>query len=125
MVIGDENPCREPERWRKVLAHRLSLPFWTVDADVVVPSRLFPKRMYALHIFKPKLYAELPTYMVPSSSAEAKARMGARGIRCQSFPVKSDITEGWRKLDRSIGPVDSFTGGTHAALEAPAQFRRK
>ena len=76
MVIGDENPCREPERWRKVLAHRLSLPFWTVDADVVVPSRLFPKRMYALHIFKPKLYAELPTYMVPSSGAEAKARMG-------------------------------------------------
>src|SRR5271156_6751446 len=25
MVIGDENPCREPERWRKVLAKRLTL----------------------------------------------------------------------------------------------------
>lgn len=35
LVIGDENPCREPERWRAVLARRLKIPFWTVDADVV------------------------------------------------------------------------------------------
>ena len=121
MVIGDENPCREPERWRKVLAHRLSLPFWTVDADVVVPSRLFPKRMYALHIFKPKLYAELPTYMVPSSVPRPK-REWERPASLQNFPVNSDITEGWRKLDRSIGPVDSFTGGTHAALKRLRSF---
>ena len=39
LVMGDENPCREPERWRRVLAKRLKIPFWTVDADVVVPSR--------------------------------------------------------------------------------------
>src|SRR5579863_2949932 len=38
LLIGDENPCRDPERWRAVLARRLKLPFWTVDADVVVPS---------------------------------------------------------------------------------------
>ena len=44
MVVGDENPCREPERWRKVLANRLRIPYWTVDADVVVPSGLFEKR---------------------------------------------------------------------------------
>src|SRR6202041_3452321 len=55
MVVGDENPCREPERWRKVLARRLDLPFWTVDADVVVPSSVFPKHQYMLHIMRPKL----------------------------------------------------------------------
>jgi deoxyribodipyrimidine photo-lyase len=44
LLIGDENPCREPERWRRVLAKRLKLPYWTVDADVVVPSsRLRPE----------------------------------------------------------------------------------
>jgi deoxyribodipyrimidine photo-lyase len=41
LVVGDENPCREPERWRAVLAKRMKIPFWTVDADVVVPSRVF------------------------------------------------------------------------------------
>src|SRR6202167_45208 len=63
MVVGDENPCREPERWRRVLAGRLRIPYWTVDADVVVPSNLFEKRMYALHIFKPTLYAEMPKFL--------------------------------------------------------------
>jgi deoxyribodipyrimidine photo-lyase len=116
MLIGDENPCREPERWRKVLAHRLTLPFWTVDADVVVPSKLFPKAMYALHIFKPKLYAELPSYLVPSPLVRAHHEWKPPAS-CESFPVGGDITQGWRTLDRSVAPVDSFTGGTSAALK--------
>src|SRR5215471_1487939 len=45
-LIGDENPLREPERWRKVLASRIKIPFWTVDTDVVVPSSLMEKAQY-------------------------------------------------------------------------------
>ena len=30
LVVGDENPLREPELWRKVAAERLQVPFWTV-----------------------------------------------------------------------------------------------
>ncbi len=116
MVVGDENPCREPERWRKVLAHRLHLPYWTVDADVVVPSGLFEKRMYALHIFKPKLYAELPKYLVASPVLRAE-REWQRPQNFDSFPVHEDVTAGWRQLDRKVGPVDTFTGGTHAAVK--------
>ena len=36
-LIGDENPMREPERWRKQLAAKITIPFWTVDTDVVIP----------------------------------------------------------------------------------------
>jgi deoxyribodipyrimidine photo-lyase len=43
MVIGDENPMREPEQWRVRLRMRWQIPFWTVDADVVVPSKLLEK----------------------------------------------------------------------------------
>ena len=64
LVIGDENPCREPERWRAVLAGRLKVPFWTVDADVVVPSRVFGRSFVLLHHFRPHLKAELPRYLV-------------------------------------------------------------
>ena len=42
-VIGDENPLREAEHWRVRAAQYLKVPFWTVDADVVVPSRLLGK----------------------------------------------------------------------------------
>jgi deoxyribodipyrimidine photo-lyase len=121
MVIGDENPCREPERWRKVLAGRLRIPFWTVDADVVVPSGLFQKRMYALHIFKPKLYAELPKYLVKQPN-EKPAKAWKPDHALESFAVRDDVTHGWKSLDRTVRPVDSFTGGTHAALKRLENF---
>ena len=121
MVIGDENPCREPERWRKVLAKRLELPFWTVDADVVVPSSIFPRHQYMLHIMRPKLNAELPKYLVPLTSTRAK-KSWARPRSFEHFNVKEDVTHGWKNFDRSVNPVDSFTGGTHAALKRLKHF---
>ncbi|HET7103145.1 MAG TPA: hypothetical protein VFI20_03575 [Terracidiphilus sp.] len=33
-----------------------------------------------------------------------------------SFALSDDITAGFKALDRSVRPVDSFTGGTHAAV---------
>jgi deoxyribodipyrimidine photo-lyase len=121
MVIGDENPCREPERWRKVLAKRLKLPFWTVDADVVVPSSLFPKHFFMLHHFRPKLQAELPKHLVPLPKTKAQ-KQWQRPRSFAAFPVKNDVTEGWRNFDRTVKPVGQFTGGTHAALKRLRHF---
>src|SRR5580704_11315497 len=121
MVVGDENPCREPERWRRVLAKRLDLPFWTVDADVVVPSSLFPKHQYMLHIMRPKLLAELPKYLVANKRTKVK-RAWARPSGLESFAVKDDVTAGWTNFDRSVKPVDSFTGGTRAAVKRLKHF---
>jgi deoxyribodipyrimidine photo-lyase len=90
-----------------------------VDADVVVPSGLFEKRMYALHIFKPKLYAELPKFLVEQPVIKPH-REWKRSL--ESFPVREDVTEGWTKLDRTVKPVDSFTGGTHAAVKRLHEF---
>ncbi len=121
ILIGDENPCREPERWRKVLAHRLHLPFWTVDADVVVPSALFTKHEYMLHIMRPKLKAELPKYLAAMPRTKA-VKEWARPRSFESFKVTDDVTAGWRNFDRSVKPVDAFTGGTHAALKRLKYF---
>ncbi len=121
MVIGDENPCREPERWRKVVAHRLRIPYWTVDADVLVPSSLFTRHFYALHIFKPKLYAHFPTYLVKPPQIQP-IRRWKRPADFAAFNVREDVTAGWKNLDRSVGPVDTFTGGTHAALNRLKEF---
>ncbi len=124
LLVGDENPCREPERWRKALAGRLKLPFWTVDADVVVPSRVFGRSFVLLHHFRPKLNAELPKYLAaPAKIAPLQAwRPKAASA---SYPLTKDITEGFNKLDRTIRPVDSFTGGTHAALKRLKEFVRQ
>src|SRR5215475_5236512 len=47
LVVGDENPMREPASWREKVAQQLRVPLLTVDADVIVPSRLLEKEQYA------------------------------------------------------------------------------
>ena len=123
LVIGDENPCREPERWRRVLAQRLTIPFWTVDADVAVPSRVFNRSFVLMHHFRPHLEGELPKYLEPSPAAPPAPRHRFRQ-KLESFDLNNDLTAGFRNLDRSIKPVDSFTGGTHAALQRLGEFVR-
>jgi deoxyribodipyrimidine photo-lyase len=121
LVIGDENPCREPERWRAVLARRLRLPYWTVDADVIVPSRVFDRSYVLLHHFRPHLKKELPKYLVAAEKIVPLTPWKPRKSLA-SFSLSGDITAGFTKLDRTVGPVDSFTGGTHAALKRLREF---
>jgi len=121
MVIGDENPCREPERWRKVLAGRLKMPFWTVDADVVVPSKLFAKHQYMVHILRKRMEPLLPQYLV-AQPLEKAVKAWARPKGFAAFNVTEDITKGWSDFDRTVKPVDSFRGGTHAAQKLLKEF---
>jgi deoxyribodipyrimidine photo-lyase len=121
LLVGDENPCREPERWRQVLARRLRLPYWTVDADVVVPSRIFGRDYFLLHHFRPHLKAQLPNFLVPRKRLRPlHAWVPPR--RLDQYSLDDDITAGFDKLDRTVKPVDTFTGGTHAALKRLRQF---
>jgi deoxyribodipyrimidine photo-lyase len=123
LLVGDENPCREPERWRNVLARRLKLPFWTVDADVVVPSRVFGRSYVLLHHFRPHLKAQLPKYLVPAPRIEPD-RHWKPNKAIESFSLDGDIAAGFAKLDRTVRPVDTFMGGTRAALKRLREFVR-
>jgi deoxyribodipyrimidine photo-lyase len=121
LLIGDENPCREPERWRTVVARRLKLPFWTVDADVVVPSRIFGRDYFLLHHFRPHLKTQLPKFLVPPKKINPQNEWKQpRGLA--HYSLDKDITAGFDKLDRTVKPVDTFTGGTHAALQRLRDF---
>ena len=123
LLIGDENPCREPERWRQTLARRLKIPYWTVDADVVVPSRVFNRSFVLLHHFRPKLKTELPKYLIaPAKIALLHKWKPAKTPA--SYSLSEDITKGFAKLDRTVKPVDTFNGGTRAALKRLGEFIR-
>jgi len=121
LLVGDENPCREPERWRQVLARRLKIPYWTVDADVVVPSRVFNHSFVLMHHFRPHLNAELPKYLVePARIRPIHAWRTRKAL--PHFSLSGDITEGFTKLDRQVKPVDGFTGGSRSALRRLGEF---
>jgi deoxyribodipyrimidine photo-lyase len=123
-LIGDENPMREPERWRKHLAERIRIPFWTVDADVVVPSKLIEKAQYGAYTLRPRLYRVLPDYLVPYENISVE-HAWTRPPRFHSDSVHEDITRGWKDLDRSVAPVEEWIGGTQAAMTRLKFFTHK
>jgi deoxyribodipyrimidine photo-lyase len=115
ICIGDENPMREPELWRQRLAAKIKIPFWTVDADVVVPSKLIEKAQYGAYTIRPRLYRLLPQFLAPFENLKAEfAWKRPKGFHADS--VHEDMTKGWKELDRSVEPVEAWTGGTHAGM---------
>jgi len=120
-LVGDENPMREPERWRRKLASQIEIPFWSVDTDVVVPSKLIEKAQYGAYTMRPRLYRMLPDYLHDYENLRAEHEWKrSRGFHADS--VHEDITRGWKDLDRSVGPVDAWEGGTHAGLKRLKHF---
>jgi deoxyribodipyrimidine photo-lyase len=115
-LIGDENPMREPERWRRHLASRIGIPFWTIDTDVVVPSKLVERAHYGAYTIRPKLYRLLPEYLHAYENLHAEHEWKIpRGFKADS--VHEDITRDWKDFDRSVAPVEAWKGGSHAALK--------
>lgn len=123
LVIGDENPMREPNHWREVAAKKLSVPLWTVDGDVLVPSKLLEKEQYAARIIRPRLQKRLDEFFKPLHNPNAKLEWKKpRGLHALPDDGSFDITEDWPGLDRTVQPVDSFRGGTDEALKLLRDF---
>jgi deoxyribodipyrimidine photo-lyase len=123
LVVGDENPLREPNHWRELAAKKLKLPLWTVDADVIVPSKLLAKEQYAARIIRPRLKLRLKDFLTPHFNAKAKVEWEKpRGLQSLPDDGSLDLTEHWKDLDRTVRPVDSFKGGTDEALKLLHEF---
>lgn len=114
LVIGDENPMRVPEGWRRHVAEHLQVPFWTVDADVIVPSKLFPKAQFAAYTMRPRLWRLVPDYLQPYENPRANHAWQRPKDFFADDPAQ-DMTANWPDLDRSVGKAPDLTGGAHAA----------
>jgi deoxyribodipyrimidine photo-lyase len=113
---------REPEHWRVKVAEQLRVPFWTVDADVIVPSKLLMKEQYGAYTARPVIRRWLPEFLQPVGNTRAKFEWTPpRGLK--SLKPDIDITEGWT-LDRSVAPVNDIVGGTDCALKRLKSFIR-
>lgn len=120
LVVGDENPVREPERWRQAAARKLRVPFWTVDADVVVPARLLEKEQYAAYTIRPRIHRLLPQFLRSLETVETRVRWRApAGL--QSLRPQDELLQGWN-LDRSVSPVAAWQGGAGAGLRRLRTF---
>lgn len=122
LVIGDENPLREAERSRAFVAAKLAVPFWTVDADVIVPTRLLGKEHFAARTIRPKIQTLLPKFFKPLPSP--RARVHWHGPIQYPSPDLRRVLEKL-PMDRSVTPSNPFTGGAAAAEKTLARFLRQ
>ena len=122
LVVGDENPLREPELWRRKVARRLRVPFWTVDGDVIVPTKLMAKEQYSARTMRPRIQAHLDRFLASCLNLSARIPWTNGGLG--SLPPDFDITQGWA-LDRAVQPVMTSPGGTKNGLELLRRFVRE
>ena len=120
LVVGDENPLRETRRWRNAVAKELRVPFWTVDADVIVPSRLLEKEQYAARTLRPRINKQLGDFLPHRSEPIARVAWEQPGnLACR--PPSSVIPDDF-PISRSVKPVPSARGGTTEGLATLRRF---
>jgi len=89
LLVGDENPCREPERWRSVLAKRLKLPYGP-SMPTWLCRRASSPQFCAAAPFRPHLKRELPKYLVAAKKIEpAHAWKPPKALRVSISPATS------------------------------------
>jgi deoxyribodipyrimidine photo-lyase len=120
IVVGDENPLREPDEWRQRVTDKLRIPFWTVDADVIVPSRLLQKEQYGARTIRPRLLELLPKFLRQPENTEAHVAW-AMPPSLWSQNWKDDFTRDWT-LDRTVSVVNGWRGGTAEAMRRLSDF---
>lgn len=121
LVVGDENPMREPEAWRQKAARALPIPFYTVDADVVVPTRFFAKEEYAARTLRPKLQKLLPQFLHPCENLSAKYHWKPQEKPTSTTEINSTILDRL-PLDRTTHPVAEQKGGTAEGMRRLRHF---
>jgi len=122
VILADENPLMEAERTKARITEKVAVPFWTVDADVVVPARLLTKEHYAARTIRPKIHAFLPQFLrkLENPAAQFPWRVPSRVLSmAPALTLLNDFP-----IDRSVSPSSYFHGGAREAQRCLERFLR-
>ncbi len=93
-----------------------------METNVIVPvETVSAKEEFAARTLRPKILKHLAKFLVPLPEAEPKK--DSLGLRCSSLEL-DEVERPLSRLplDRSVGPVDGFRGGTAEAKRFLADF---
>ncbi len=118
IVIGDENPVRVGQQWRDRVARELRVPFYLVDADVVVPSSHFPTEEYAARTIRPRIHRLLGEYLrpIPDHPARVKWDEPPAGEAIDPDRLMEALRVG------GVAEVSGYRGGSREAKRRLRQF---
>jgi deoxyribodipyrimidine photo-lyase len=125
LVVVDRGYTRIERRWRSFAAQRIDCPLIQVETNAIVPlEQASPKEEFAARTIRPKIRKQLAKYLVPLKAR--RIRKDSLGLRFDSRSV-ADVDEALAGLavDRSVGRVSGFIGGTAEARKRLREFIAK
>jgi len=122
LVVTDCGYLRHQEEWRSEVAERLDCPFVRVETDAIVPvDSASPKAEYSAATLRPKLGRILLRYLVPVLPVDPVAPP-LQFDEASLDPSDMDAILAASSIDRSVGHVETFRGGTGEAEKRLATF---
>jgi deoxyribodipyrimidine photo-lyase len=118
-VVGDENPVIVGRLWRESVGRRLKVPFHLVDADVVVPTSLFPREEYAARTIRPKIHRVWEEYLKPLPVVHA--RIAWPGEAPQGAKIAPESLMASLKVG-GVSEVGGYVGGTRESMRRLSRF---
>lgn len=115
MVVADRGYLGFQREWRKHVARSARCPVIQIETDVVVPvETASPKEAYMAANLRPKIARHLHDFLVPLKAA--RVRNPSLEMRLDSLDIEDTRTAISRlRIDRGVGPVSTFHGGTSQA----------
>lgn len=118
-VVNDFDPLKIKRSWKKIVANKLEVPLYEVDAHNIVPCWLAsPKQEYGAYTFRPKIVRALPEFLTEFPK-----------LRRHPYPLDTHTSAtDWASLektlavDRSVPKVNWITSGEKSARIALRRF---
>ena len=113
VVVGDENPVKVGQDWRRSLAERIQVPYVAVDSDVVVPTSLFPKEEFAARTIRPKIHRVWEDYLKPIPNPKSEVAWSRTPLP-EGLAIVPDTLMAGLKVG-GVGEVRGYQGGPREA----------
>ncbi len=121
LVVVDRGYLRIQKAWREKVASATDVPLIQVEDNVVVPvEEASDKEEYAARTIRPKINDQLEEFTNPVRETEPDISSLDTNIDFNSVKLNQVLEK--LKIDRSVGPVPGFTGGTSAAKKLLKEF---
>ena len=122
LVVVDAGQLRIQRKWRNSAAKKIACPLYEVETNLIVPvEEASSKENFSAGTFRPRITKKLDYYL--TTLQHKKPKRNSLGLKYAAFDI-DDIDKAVSKLniDRSVGKVDTFHGGTKQAKKHLNRF---
>ncbi|RPJ71482.1 MAG: deoxyribodipyrimidine photolyase, partial [Desulfobacteraceae bacterium] len=125
LTVCDCGYLRHQRAWREAVAAKASCPVIQVESDVVVPVEAATlKAEIGARTLRPRIHRRLAEFMAPLAETSLAVKGAGRELAGLDLSDPQAILKRLR-LDRSVGPVRRFAGGTAEAKRRFAGFLKE